>query len=315
MEPYTIDEKDLVTLINGNIADKNLMDKISRGLNKAGIYYRIFARIKTPQSIANKLIKKNEKYKSRQKGMQDIIGVRVVLYYYDDIPVCKKILSNMFRVIPEDSEEDIPKAEEFSPIRRNYVFWLPEEIIEMFPECLWKNYRIEKTFELQLRTIFSEGWYEVEHDIRYKHKEEWIGEEYYEYHRGLNSINATLEICDHEIVRNLDDLAYDCYKRGQIQQMLRYKLRIHLDSEEISDEILNIIKNTDGFLKSMYKVNREELLCCISHPEMTGLPRTLENIIFVYNKLYLNNEKIEKLESPLLSRKLDKGLNGFKDIK
>lgn len=303
MEPYSVDEKKLSTLINGNTADKQLIDKISRWLDKAGIYYRIFARIKTPQSIANKLKRKNEKYKCRQKGMQDIIGVRVVLYYYDDIPVCKKILSNMFQVIPEDSEEDIPKAEEFSPIRRNYVYELPKEIEEMFPGDLWKNYCIEKTFELQLRTIFSEGWYEVEHDIRYKHKEEWNGEEYYEYHRGLSSINATLEICDHEIVRCLDDLAYVCYKKGQIQQMLRYKLRIHLDNEKISDELLNIIKNTDGFLKSMYQVNREELLCCISQ---VGLPRTLENIIFIYNKLYLHSEKIENLASPLLLKKINK---------
>lgn len=291
-EVQNIEEKDIYTLINGNTADRELLSMISQGLNKAGIYYRIFARVKAAPSIVAKLIKKEDKYKNRKKGMQDIIGVRVALYYHDDILICKKILSNMFQLIPEDSEEDFPKADNFSPIRRNYVFYLPDDISEMFPQCLWKNYRIEKTFELQLRTIFSEGWYEVEHDVRFKHEEEWKDKAYYKYHRGLNSINATLEVCDHEIVRCLEDLAYDCYKRGEIQRMLRYKLRIHFEKEDISSELINTMNLTDGFVKKIYQMDRGEILCCISHPEMINLPKTMENIIFLYNELHIQNNSI-----------------------
>lgn len=307
-----VDEKDLFTLLNGNTADRELVHKISKGLDKAGIYYRIFARIKSAHSTAIKLVEKEEKYETRKKGMQDIVGVRVVLYYYDDIPICKRILSNMFQLIPEDSEEDVPKAEDFSPIRRNYVFHLPDDIIEMFPQDLWENYRIEKTFELQLRTIFSEGWYEVEHDVRYKHKEEWKAEEYYEYHRGLSSINATLEICDYEIVRRLEDLAYDCYKRGKLQPMLRYKLRIHLEQEDISDELMDTIQHTDGLMKMLYQTDREEILCCISHPEMLSLPKTMENIIYLCNELHIQNDTIKKSASPILLNKLNKGICAFR---
>lgn len=314
-EVQNIDEKDLNTLINGNTAYRELIFKISHGLDKAGIYYRIFRRIKSAHSTAIKLTKKEDKYKNRKKGMQDIIGVRIVLYYYDDIPICKKILSNMFQLIPEDSEEDMPKAEDFSPIRRNYVFHLPNDMIDMFPQCLWEKYRIEKTFELQLRTIFSEGWYEVEHDVRFKHKEEWEGKEYYEYHRELSSINATLEICDHEIVRCLEDLAYDCYKMGKIQQMLRYKLRIHLDKEDISADLMDAMRHTDGFIKMIYQMDREEILCCISHPEMINLPKTMENIIFLCNELHIQNDGIKKLANPLLLNKLSRGIQAFKKYK
>lgn len=307
-----VDERDLYTLINGNTAWRELESKISRALDKAGIYYRAFARIKSPHSTAIKLTEKEERYKSRGKGMQDILGARVVLYYYDDIPVCKKILSNIFQLIPEDSEEDTPKAEEYSPIRRNYVFHLPDDIADMFPDPLWKNYRVEKTFELQLRTIFSEGWYEVEHDIRYKHKEEWKSEEYYVYHRELSGLNATLELCDHEIVKCLEDLAYDCYKRGKIQQMLRYKLRIHLGKEEISDRLARAMQNTDDFVKKIYLMDREEILCCISHPEMPNLAKTMDNIIFLCNELHIQNADIRALATPLLLNKLGKGIAAFK---
>lgn len=311
---YT-DEKNIHMLINGNIADRELIFKISQGLDKAGIYYRIFARIKAARSTVIKLREKEDKYKSRKKGMQDIIGVRVVLYYCDDILICKNILSNMFELIPEDSEVDLPEAQNFSPIRTNYVFHLPPDIIEMFPQCLWENYPIEQTFELQLRTIFSEGWYEVEHDIRYKHLEEWNDNKYYNYNRRLNTINATLQGCDNEIVRILEDLAYDCYKRGEIQRMLRYKLRIHFEKEDISNELINTINLIDGFAKKIYQMDRGEILCCISHPEMIHLPKTMENIIFLFNELHTKNNLIRNLASPILLTKLSKGIQAFQNIK
>lgn len=45
-EVQNIEEKDIYTLINGNTADRELLSMISQGLNKAVIYYRIFARVK-----------------------------------------------------------------------------------------------------------------------------------------------------------------------------------------------------------------------------------------------------------------------------
>ena len=298
----------LKDLLNGNYADKDLCYSMSNRLDKTGIYYRVFSRVKSFESTFQKLQEKREKYENRGKGMQDIIGVRVVLYFYDDIPICKQILSKAFKLIEEDSEEDIPKAENFEPVRKNYVFCLPQEIIDRFPDELWRDYNIEKTFELQLRTIFSEGWYEVEHDIRYKHQEEWRGDDYYKYHRGLSSINATLEICDHEIVRNLEDLAFDCYKKRQIRQMLRYKLRIHLLDETISEEIIKIISDSQDILDALYRLNRETVLCILAEPEMISFPRTMENIIKLCNKLYIHDKQIDELTPNKLSNKIYKGM-------
>ncbi len=304
-------KNELEPLVNGVTADRELTEIISQQLNRAGIYYRIFSRIKSAQSTAAKLYHKEEKYQNRGKGMQDIIGVRVVLYYYDDVLVCKNILANTFKLLPEDSEEDIPEAADFSPIRRNLVFVIPDEILDMISSDLWKNYRIEKTFEVQLRTIFSEGWYEIEHDVRYKHKKEWENKEYYKYHRGLNSINAALEICDHEIVRHLEDLAYTCYKKKDVQQMLRYKLRIHLEKEDISETLVQEIERTKGFLKELFRMDRGKVLCCISHPQMGFFPKTLDNIIFLCNELYIKEKNIKELVNPVLLNKIENGLKAL----
>lgn len=143
-EVQNIDEKDINTLINGNTADRELLFKISRALDKAGIYYRIFARIKAAHSTAIKLIEKEDKYKKRKKGMQDIIGVRVALYYYDDIFVCKKILSNIFRLIPEDSEEDLPKAENFHLLEETMYFIYQMILLKCFQDVYGKTIALKR---------------------------------------------------------------------------------------------------------------------------------------------------------------------------
>ena len=59
-----------------------------------------------------------------------------------------------YSIIEKDSHEDIPKVNEFNPIRMNYVCRMPEEISSAFPRGLWENYRIDKTFEVQVRLLF-----------------------------------------------------------------------------------------------------------------------------------------------------------------
>lgn len=302
-----INQEKLCMLLNEH-AGKELAENITKILNSSNIYYRLFYRTKSVSSIVTKLKEKDKKYRDRKKGMQDIIGIRIVLYYYDDIPICKGILENVFKLIPEDSEEDIPEANSFKPIRKNYIFHLPFDIVELFSESIWNEYRIEKTFEVQVRSIFSEGWYEVEHDIRYKHKSEWEADEYYPFNRELSTINATLEVCDRELVRSLDDLAYLCYKQKKVQQMLRYKLRIRLVDETISSDIEKILKEDTELLKRLYRMDRNKILRIMSHPNMPNWPHSLNNIIFLCNEIELKSEEITKLMPKVLTNKLQNGL-------
>lgn len=301
-------KKEELNMLLNEYAGKELADRITKILDDSNIYYRLFYRTKSVSSIVTKLKEKDKKYIERKKGMQDIIGIRIVLYYYDDISICKEILANTFKMIPEDSEEDIPEANSFKPIRKNYIFHLPSDIANQFSNTIWNEYRIEKTFEVQLRSIFSEGWYEVEHDIRYKHKLEWEADEYYSYNRELSTINATLEVCDRELVRSLDDLAYSCYKQKKVQQMLRYKLRIRLLDENISSDIERILEQNTDLLKKLYRMDRNEILKVMSHPNMPKWPHCLNNIIFLCNEMELKSDEISKLMPKALAKKLQGGL-------
>lgn len=285
--------QDLAALLNGNNVDKRLVNEINRGLDKSGIYYRSFARMKSPDSLAAKLQRKEEKYKKENTRLQDIVGIRIILYFEDDVEICKNMIERMFDVRGEDCQIDALEISEFKPERLNLVCTLPEEYVRSFQERIWNDYRIDKTFELQIRTIFSEGWHEVEHDIRYKHDEEWKAREYYSFNRELNGIKATLEVCDHVIVHTIDKLTYYCYKNRKIEEMLRYKFRIHFDNEFLSDNLKEVLDQ--NLRKELYKMVREEVLMCFSSKYMSDIPKTLDNLVYVCNELHIHNKKIGEI--------------------
>ena len=303
-------KRELSIYLSGCKADEIIKTDIDCALNKIGIYYRIFSRTKSAYSTSMKLIEKEKKYIERGKGMQDIIGVRIVLYYQDDISIVQNILTDKYRMLKDDSEIDIPKASEFKPIRRNLVFELPDEAVDIIQQEVWEKFYIEKTFEVQIRTIFSEGWYEVEHDIRYKHDKEWENPEYYVYNRGLNRINATLETCDTEIVREISDLAYDCYKNGKVIEMLRYKFRIRLEKEELSEQLMEYIQNNSEFFKKLYRVERSKILRCYT---LIHNCKSLNNLVYLSNELEIHDNNVTDMAGADRVKRLRSAIKEFEN--
>lgn len=143
---------------------KELENDIKNYLDKCGLFYKVFVRIKTANSIIEKL--ENRKKKNRQNyKLQDLVGVRIVLYFKNDIQLCEKLIQQHFQVLNTSRDSEDP--EKFRAQRINYVCRLPENIKINFEEKIWE-YPIDTSFEIQIRTIFSEGWHEIEHDFRYK---------------------------------------------------------------------------------------------------------------------------------------------------
>ena len=82
---------------------------------------------------------------------------------------------------------------------------------------------IDDTFEIQIKTMFFEGWHEVEHDMRYKGEELWS--HYPGFSRYFNSILATLELCDKSMVTLFEDLGHALYKSGRWSDMVKSQFR------------------------------------------------------------------------------------------
>ena len=166
--------------------------EVEKPLQRSGIYYRIFARQKSDDSINKKIKEKLDSYKANGKKMQDLFGIRVIVYFREDVELLHDYYKNNFPGYLEtsDTNEDIVKAESklsdlgalrdkvFMPTRLNLVIRMDEYHSKNLKEGLIGSdicsEMIDNTYELQLRSVLSEGWHEVEHDLRYKTRaEKW----------------------------------------------------------------------------------------------------------------------------------------------
>lgn len=278
----------------------DLERELSKHFDKCGLFYRVFSRCKSAYSIVNKLTEKEEKYQNEGKKMQDLIGIRVVLYFKDDIDLCIRIVQNNYSIIEIVRDEE--NSDTFRPMRLNIVCRMPDNIISRFSPEIW-DFPIDTTFEVQIRTIFSEGWHEVEHDLRYKHKSDWATHN--ELSRNLNGIFATLETCDWTILNVLDQLAYQKYKERDWEAMLRNHLRIRMDSAGLSKEIKLIFDSNPTLAKDFYRVDRKVFLLHLSNPHLHSFPKNLNNIVFLINELIINDSSLSAITPSLIKEHIE----------
>ena len=72
--------------------NKELKKNVEEQLKKCGLYYRLFSRVKDNESLAQKLNSGEYGDGEEDKKVQDLLGIRVVLYYSDDLAACRYIL-------------------------------------------------------------------------------------------------------------------------------------------------------------------------------------------------------------------------------
>ena len=269
--------------------------ELAKHFDKCGLFYRVFSRCKSAMSTVDKISEKEEEYRCKGKKMQDIIGVRVVLYFKDDVDLCISIIENNYSIIEIVRDEE--KSDIFRPMRLNIVCHMPDNIRQQFESEIW-SFPIDSTFEMQIRTIFSEGWHEVEHDLRYKHKADW--NPHIELSRNLNGIFATLETCDWAILNILDQLAYQKYKVKDWEAMLRNHLRIRMDNTRLSEEIKAIFDSNQILAKDFFRVDRKTLLLYLSNPYLRNFTKKLNNVVFLTNELIINNSSLSSIAPRLI---------------
>lgn len=267
---------------------KNLVDEISEEINRAGIMHRIFYRCKSKSSIDLKMQVK--KYDGYSTFLRDMIGVRINLYFVDDLQIVSNRMLSHYK--KKDEAVDKISQTEFKPTRINYVFQIPEEYKDEFNESVNDN-RIDDTFELQLRTVLSEGWHEVEHDLRYKHIDHWDNHD--DLGRVLNGILASLETNDWTMLSLLDTLSYRHYKSGNWDAMLRTKLRMRLDSNvHLTPDIEHLLQKDRDLAKRIFKLNRKTLLKDLLESQVK-FPLTVNNLVYFLNARYIRSNSISDL--------------------
>ncbi len=272
---------------------KLLENDLAERVGKSGMMFRIFSRVKSVESLGHKMAIKGERYRSGIAKIQDMIGLRFVLYYPDDVEAMSIFLGS--EDVVQASIDELGLAT-FCPQRLNLTKNIPTQFVEDFRRCLPEDYSqyIDNTYEVQIRTVFSEGWHEVEHDMRYKCKEDWL--ECEQFSRTLNGMLGSLETVEWGMKSLFHEMAYRNYLQGNFKAMLRNKMRIRLVDTDFSPEVGEYLQKHANLAKRFLALDRVVLILTLLNQEK-NIKLTYDNILFLANNIEIHDKGLMELEA------------------
>src|SRR5476649_1027123 len=109
---------------------ENLRRDVEVILHRVGILCRVFARGKDESSLKSKFDRDPGKYVRGGKMVQDAIGIRVALYFSEDVEIVAYLLEKEFAIDKASSTVDLPNTDQFAVTRHNLIFKIPEQHLE-----------------------------------------------------------------------------------------------------------------------------------------------------------------------------------------
>ena len=201
-----LEKSEDVIELKHNIANLRAKGKLDEAKNLERLYEAglvvaaVESRVKSYDSLAGKLELKGQKYNSLL-DITDILGVRIITFYLDDVDIVASAIERLFTVDWENSvdKRKIHEIDSFGYLSLHYICSVPG-----FP------YR----FEIQMRTLLQHAWANMDHDTGYKSGVE-IPKRYL---RDMSRLAGMLELIDDEFSKIRNELAD--YRR-KVQALVR----------------------------------------------------------------------------------------------
>ena len=176
-----------------NAASDAIGDAIRARLRDDGLnHHTVQARVKDPGSVKEKLDRLTAdgrfKYERGLEQLDDLIGVRIIMFLEPDIADVATALKGQF-----DCREDDDKTS--SQRRNGQIGYAGRHLVLEVPAGnvpVGCHTFIGERFEVQIRTVLQHAWAAFEHDIRYK----GLAEANAEVDRAFTMASTLIELAD-----------------------------------------------------------------------------------------------------------------------
>lgn len=166
--------------------EEQASDLLQEALREQNIQLNAFQhRVKTEESLTGKLEKKGYKYQTIY-DITDLVGIRAVTYYTDDVDKVAAIAKKIFDIDWKNSvDKRKHQLDSFGYLSLHYICYMKKGPLRKIP------------FEVQMRTALQHVWSAIEHDIGYKGAVKLPPE----FVRQFSRLAGMLEMADDEFSR------------------------------------------------------------------------------------------------------------------
>lgn len=168
----------------------NLLEDL---LSKEAIpYHSLEGRTKSIESLAAKLQRGGRTPPESLKEVVDLCGLRIIVYYNDDV---NRVCDMVSRELEVDSSRSIDKKTLLSPEQLGYLS--VHNVVSLSgaraQSLEWSDFRNLKA-EIQVRTILQHAWAQISHGLQYKRETDIPPQ----MRRKLLMLSGLLELADEE---------------------------------------------------------------------------------------------------------------------
>lgn len=215
--------------------------------------HTIDGRVKDRDSLDKKIEIKNNKYLDITE-ITDIVGIRIVTYYSDDVDRIADLITKEFIIDYENSidKRQVDDPNKFGYLSLHYIASMNDKRTILSEYSKFKDIKAE----IQIRSILQHTWASINHDLGYKSK---IGIPK-TIQREFSRLASLLELADEEFLRirlNLDKYSEDI-ANSMDNKTLNFdidstSLHIFLNESNVVQNICNIVES-----KTPYRVSKND---------------------------------------------------------
>ncbi|MEI6856574.1 hypothetical protein [Psychrilyobacter sp.] len=217
----------------------HLQQKVEKILKDNNIFcVKTESRVKSLDSFKKKLEIKKDKYENPLEDMTDILGIRIITYYREDLDSILNLLKENFKIDYKNSTNKLKS------LKYNEMGYLSLHYICKYKACQKKIYGCNDfKFEVQIRTALQHIWAQIDHQLRYK----TLAKIPNKVQRKLFRISAMLESIDDEFdsIKHEVQVVENFYKDRFNEK--EYSLRLDISS------INFYLKYNDKFISTICK--------------------------------------------------------------